>query len=78
MNTLPASDFPHPPEGLLEIPSFGRRDLATVGLLAGCVVLFFWKVLFTPAVFFYRDVFSYSYPHARFIQEICRLGQLPY
>ena len=49
-----------------------------MGLLIACIVALFWKVLFTPAMFFYRDVFSYSYPHARFIQEMCRLGQLPY
>lgn len=55
-----------------------RSDSVVVGLLLACIVAFFWKVLFTPAMFFYRDVFSYSYPHARFIQEICRLGQLPY
>jgi hypothetical protein len=27
---------------------------------------------------FFRDVFSYSYPHARFIREMCLAGQLPY
>src|SRR3990172_1408661 len=78
MNTLPASDSPIRPPAATESPSFLRSDLAVVGLLTACIVAFFWKVLFTPAMFFYRDVFSYSYPHARFIQEICRLGQLPY
>ncbi len=38
----------------------------------------FWRVLFTPAMFFFRDVFSYSYPHAQFIREACRAGYLPY
>ena len=38
----------------------------------------FWKVLFTPAMFFYRDVFAHSYPHARFIREACHAGYLPY
>jgi hypothetical protein len=56
--------------------AFGRPDVAPLAILVGCVLAMFWKVLFTPAMFFYRDV--YSYPHARFIQEACRQGFLPY
>jgi len=56
--------------------AFGRSDVAPLAILIGCVLAMFWKVLFTPAMFFYRDV--YSYPHARFIQEVCRQGFLPY
>lgn len=78
MNTLPTSDSPDLSSAATESPSFIRSDFAVVSLLIVCIVAFFWKVLFTPAMYFYRDVFSYSYPHARFIQEICRLGQLPY
>jgi hypothetical protein len=29
-------------------------------------------------MFFFRDIFNYTYPHAQFIQESCRQGQLPY
>ncbi len=54
-----------------------QSDFAALSVLVACIAAFFWKVLFTPAMFFYRDVFNYSYPHARFIQEMCRLGQLP-
>ena len=59
-------------------PPFTRQDVGPLVLLAACMTALFWRVLFTPAMFFYRDVFNYSYPHAKFIQEICRQGQLPY
>jgi hypothetical protein len=59
-------------------PPFTRQDVGPLALLAACMTALFWRVLFTPAMFFYRDVFNYSYPHAKFIQEICRQGQLPY
>lgn len=49
-----------------------------MALLVGSLVAMFWKVIFTPAMFFYRDVFNYSYPHAHFIHEACRQGFLPY
>ncbi len=78
MNTLPTSDSPDLSSAATENPSFIRSDFAVASLLTACIVAFFWKGLFTPTLFFYRDVFSYSYPHALFIQEICRLGQLPY
>jgi hypothetical protein len=58
--------------------SLDRADLALLTLLVASLVALFSKVLFTSAMFFYRDVFSYSYPHARFIHEICRQGHLPY
>jgi hypothetical protein len=38
----------------------------------------FWRVLFTSAMFFYRDIYNYTYPSARFIHELCRQGFLPY
>ncbi len=53
-------------------------DLAPLALLIGSLIALFWKALFTSAMFFYRDVFNYSYPHARFIHEVCRQGYLPY
>jgi len=38
----------------------------------------FWKVIFTPSMLFIRDVFNYTYPSTRLIQEMCRHGALPY
>jgi hypothetical protein len=38
----------------------------------------FWKVVFTSAMFFYRDVYNYTFPSARFIHDLCRQGFLPY
>lgn len=55
-----------------------RRDLGAVAALVGIVVLLFWKPLFTSQMLYFRDIFNYSYPHARLIQEICRGGHLPY
>ncbi len=57
---------------------FDSRDVLPVGLLLAAHVAMFWRVLFTPAMFFFRDVFSYSYPHSQFIREACRAGYLPY
>jgi hypothetical protein len=47
-------------------------------LLAACVITLFWRVCFTHAMFFYRDVFNYTYPTARLTHELCRQGHLPY
>ncbi|MBI1982670.1 MAG: hypothetical protein HYS61_00545, partial [Acidobacteria bacterium] len=55
-----------------------RQDAVAMALLIASVVAMFWRVLFTPAMFFYRDVFNYSFPHAQFISEVCRNGVLPY
>lgn len=49
-----------------------------MALLVGVVVFLFWRVLFTSDMLFFRDIFNYSYPHARFIHEVCRQGNLPY
>jgi hypothetical protein len=46
--------------------------------LTACVVALFWRVCFTHAMFFYRDVFNYTYPTARLMHELCRQGHLPY
>jgi len=59
-------------------PSFGRADLAPLALLVGPLVALFWKVIFTPSLLFYRDVYNYTYPTARYIHELCRQGSLPY
>jgi hypothetical protein len=58
--------------------SLDRADFALLSLLVASLAALFWKALFTSALFFYRDVFNYSYPHARFIHEACRQGFLPY
>jgi hypothetical protein len=62
----------------LEPGPFGRRDAMAVALLVASLVGMFWKVVFTSAMFFYRDVYNYTFPSARFIHDICRLGFLPY
>jgi hypothetical protein len=58
--------------------SLGPRDLAMTMLLAACVIALFWRVCFTHAMFFYRDVFNYTYPSARLVHELCRQWHLPY
>lgn len=55
-----------------------RIDLAVLGVLVAILLGFFWKVVFTPAMFFYRDVYNYTYPSARYIHDLCRQGILPY
>src|SRR6516162_1557786 len=55
-----------------------KQDVRVLLLLAACVVALFWKACFTHAMFFYRDVFNYTYPTARLMHELCRQGQLPY
>ena len=47
-------------------------------LLVACLAGMFWKVIFTSAVFFHRDIYNYTFPSARFIHEICHQGYLPY
>lgn len=79
MKPLATSDPLDPPQTPAPSPrAFGRSDLGPLALLIACVLAMFWEVLFTPAMFFYRDIFTYSYPHARFIQQACRQGFLPY
>ena len=79
MKSVASSDFSLKPE-VLTTPhhALERADWAALALLVASLVALFWKALFTSAMFFYRDVFNYSYPHARFIHEVCRQGYLPY
>src|SRR6516225_6861752 len=56
----------------------GNRDILAMLLLGACVVALFWRVCFTRAMFFGRDIFNYTYPNARHIHEVCLKGQLPY
>ncbi|MGA3324789.1 MAG: hypothetical protein ABSF45_09970 [Terriglobia bacterium] len=58
--------------------AFTRADLGPVVLLVVSLVGMFWKVVFTSAMFFYRDVYNYTFPSARFIHDLCRQGFLPY
>ncbi len=76
---------PIPPETSVEPPDITqnpgpltRRDLVAVVLLVACVLGMFWKVVFASAMFFYRDVYNYTFPSARFIHDLCRQGFLPY
>jgi hypothetical protein len=57
---------------------FTRADLGAVVLLVASLVGMFWKVVFTSEMFFYRDVYNYTFPSARFIHDLCRQGFLPY
>jgi hypothetical protein len=61
-----------------ENQALDRRDFGAMAALVGIVVFLFWRALFTSDMLYFRDIFNYSYPHARFIHEICRRGQLPY
>ena len=54
------------------------RDFAAMALLVASVAGMFWKVIFTQAMFFYRDIYNYTYPSARFIHDLCHQGFLPY
>jgi hypothetical protein len=70
-----------PPQVSRESPQplrLTRWDLAATGLLVASVVGMFWKVIFTPAMLFYRDISNYTYPTTLLIREICRQGALPY
>jgi hypothetical protein len=60
------------------VPPLDCVDLALAAVLALGALAMFWKVIFTPSMLFIRDVFNYTYPSARLIQEICRHGALPY
>src|SRR5579862_3926712 len=57
---------------------YTRADLVPIALLIACVVGMFWRILFTPALLFYRDICNYTYPSAQLIREIVRHGSLPY
>lgn len=56
----------------------GRKDAMAITLIIAGVVAVFWRVVFTDAMFFRDDVFSYTYPHVQFIHEALRHGHLPY
>ena len=79
MKSVPFSNSSAAPEAPVSGSRLlGGADVLALATLVLCVIALFWKALFTSAMFFYRDVFNYSYPHARFIHEVCRQGYLPY
>lgn len=67
---------PHDPGA--ETPQWVRADWTAMALLAGIAVALFWKPLFTSSMLYYRDIYNYTYPITRLIQESCRRGILPY
>ncbi len=58
--------------------TFSRVDLVAIALLIATVIAMFWRVVFSSAMFFYRDIYNYTFPSARFIHDLCRRGFLPY
>jgi hypothetical protein len=60
------------------LPPAAWFDVLAVALLVASLLGMFWKVVFTSAMFFYRDVYNYTFPSARFIHDLCRQGFLPY
>src|SRR5208337_3656249 len=59
-------------------PALDRIDWALAAVLALGALAMFGKVIFTPSMLFLRDIYNYTYPSTRFIQEMCRHGALPY
>lgn len=78
MTTLNFSTSPQDRDATPQPLRLTRRDLVAIGLLVASLVGMFWRVLFTSAMFFYRDIYNYTYPSARFIHDLCRQGFLPY
>jgi hypothetical protein len=74
----PAEVDSTPDPSLKVRPPLDRVDLALAAILALGSLAMLWKVIFTSSMLFIRDVFLYTYPSARFIQEMCRHGTLPY
>ncbi len=58
--------------------TFSRVDFVAIALLIATVIAMFWRVVFTSAMFFYRDIYNYTFPSAKFIHDLCRRGVLPY
>ena len=55
-----------------------RLDIAAMAIIVASLLGIFWKVVFTSAMFFYRDVYNYTFPSASLIHDLCRQGFLPY
>lgn len=78
MAALQPDISPQAPNKDISRISLTRRDGMAVALLVACLIAMFWRVIFTSAMFFYRDVYNYTFPSARFIHDLCRQGFLPY
>jgi Bacterial membrane protein YfhO len=74
----PADTSPPDVTPLAPKQRFDRKDAAAMAGLVVIVVGLFWRVLFTSDMLYFRDIFNYSYPHAKLIHDICRGGHLPY
>jgi len=73
------SDFPALAQDATEKPPhFKLADAAALAALLAVLLAVFWKLVFTHAMLFYRDVYNYTYPSARYIHDLCRQGALPY
>jgi hypothetical protein len=59
-------------------PPLEGRDLALTALVALGALAMFWKVVFTPSMLFFWDVYNYTYPAAHFIHEMSWRGFLPF
>jgi len=78
MTTIPSGNALNTFDAAEKHNSLTRSDLCAILMLVVALAGMFWKVIFTPALFFYRDVYNYTYPCARFIHDLCRQGYLPY
>ena len=78
MTPIPSDTSPETHNAVVSPVSFTRAELGAVGLLVASLVGMFWKAIFTPALFFYRDICNYTYPSTFLIRELCRQGSLPY
>src|SRR6266568_3629071 len=69
-----------PANGGSPIPGFSldRRDIVPIGVICAVIVGMFWRLVFTSDMLFFRDIFHYSLPLARFIHTMVRQGLLPY
>src|SRR5208282_6316279 len=78
MTQIHSDPSPEAPDAAVSPVPFTRADAAAVVLLIGSLAGMFWKVVFTSAMFFYRDIYNYTFPSARFIHDLCHQGFLPY
>ncbi len=77
MTLIHPDTSPEASDRTLEPGPFTRRDALAVAVLVASLVGMFWKVVFTSAMFYYRDVYNYTFPSARLIHDFCRQGFLP-
>jgi len=78
MTPIPSDNLPKACKVDSSLISLNRADLGAVALLAASLAGMFWKVIFSSAMFFYRDICNYTYPTLHLVRELCRQGSLPY